>query len=211
MHRHNISRLQPDKRPQKSKRYNRPVPGDRVQIDNCKIGKYLYQFTAVDDCTRMRVLGLYSTRSSKNAIRFLLDKMLPQFPFPVQRIQSDRGQEFLSMDFQDVLRDRCIKFRPNRPYSPHLNGKVERSQKTDRMEFWSTVNRNAERCVLDTQLSEWQQFYNDERTHSTIGKTPKARLDEVRELIPALETVKAAFDPERESYRTNYRGAPSPG
>lgn len=30
-----------------------PVPGDRVQIDNCKIGKGLHQFTAVDDCGRL--------------------------------------------------------------------------------------------------------------------------------------------------------------
>jgi len=31
-----------------------------------------------------------------------------------------------------------IKFRPLRPASPHLNGKVERSQRTDLEEFYAT-------------------------------------------------------------------------
>ena len=61
---HNVSVLRPAKRSKMPKRYNRPTPGDRVQVDNCKIGKGLYQFTAIDDCTRddctrMRVLALY--------------------------------------------------------------------------------------------------------------------------------------------------------
>lgn len=33
-----------------------------------------------------------------------------------------------------------IKFRPNKPGSPHLNGKVERSQKTDKSEFYPTID-----------------------------------------------------------------------
>jgi len=31
-----------------------------------------------------------------------------------------------------------IKFRPIKPESPHLNGKVERTQRTDLDEFYST-------------------------------------------------------------------------
>ncbi len=37
-----------------------------------------------------------------------------------------------------------IKFRPNKPGSPHLNGKVERSQKTDKSEFYATVDIDSE-------------------------------------------------------------------
>lgn len=36
-----------------------------------------------------------------------------------------------------------IKFRPVRPGSPHLNGKVERSQKTDFDGFYATVDLNS--------------------------------------------------------------------
>ena len=37
-----------------------------------------------------------------------------------------------------------IKFRPLKPASPHLNGKVERSQRTDLEEFYASVDLPAE-------------------------------------------------------------------
>ena len=43
-----------------------------------------------------------------------------------------------------------IKFRPIRPASPHLNGKVERAQKTDLDEFYTAVDLDAP--DLDEQL-----------------------------------------------------------
>ena len=51
--------------------------------------------------------------------------MIEQFPFPVQRIQPDRGLEFFAEGFQQKLMSLGIKFRPNKPGSLHLNGKVE--------------------------------------------------------------------------------------
>lgn len=41
-------------------RYERPIPGDRIQMDTCKIAPGLYQYTSVDDCTRYRVLRVYN-------------------------------------------------------------------------------------------------------------------------------------------------------
>lgn len=51
-----------------------------------------------------------------------------------------------------------IKFHPNKPASPHLNGKVERSQKTDKTEFYAAVNIKSN--LLHELLAEWQQYYN---------------------------------------------------
>ena len=204
LHCHGVSVLKPSQRRRGFKRYTRPVPGDRVQIDTCKVGKRLYQFTAIDDCTRMRVLALYSSRSAVNAAHFVENYLLAQFPFPIQRIQSDRGGEFIGEEFQDALRDNRIKFRPNRPRAPHLNGKVERSQRTDRMEFWATVDNTAPRELLKEQVAQWQGFYNQERTHSAIhSKTPNARFHELIDVIPALETVQAAYVPPVKKYVTN--------
>jgi transposase InsO family protein len=56
--------------------------------------------------------------------------MIEEFPFPIQRIQSDRGREFFAEKVQLKIMEYCIKFRPVKPASPLLNGKVERSQKT---------------------------------------------------------------------------------
>ena len=52
-------------------------------------------FTAIDDCTRLRVLGLYDAKTAKNSIAFLEERLLKEFPFPIQRIQTDRGCEFM--------------------------------------------------------------------------------------------------------------------
>ena len=54
----------------KPKRYNRPVPGDRVQMDTCKIRPGLYQFTAIDDCSRFLVAGVARRRNAKIDSRF---------------------------------------------------------------------------------------------------------------------------------------------
>ena len=75
-------------------RYERPVPGDRIQMDTCKIGSNLYQDTTIDDCTRYRVLRLYERRTAANTLDFL-EAVLEEMPFPIQRIQTDRGRELL--------------------------------------------------------------------------------------------------------------------
>jgi transposase-like protein len=54
-------------KPRKTKhRYSRSIPGERVQIDTCQIATGLYQYTAIDDCTRYRVLALYSGKRERN-------------------------------------------------------------------------------------------------------------------------------------------------
>lgn len=46
------------------KRYSRSVPGDRVQMDTMKVAPGVYQYTAIDDCSRFRVLGVYPRRDA---------------------------------------------------------------------------------------------------------------------------------------------------
>jgi transposase InsO family protein len=69
-----------------------------------------------------------------------LDAVIEEMPFAFQRIQTDRGLEFFATKFQERLLKWGIKFRPIKPRSPHLNGKVERSQRTDLDEFYATVD-----------------------------------------------------------------------
>lgn len=55
--------------------------------------------------------------------------------FPIQRIQTDCGPEFYNEALQRELMEHFIKFRPNPPGKPHLNGKVERPQKLTKKSF----------------------------------------------------------------------------
>lgn len=168
-------------------------------MDTCKIAPKRYQYTAVDDCTRYRVLGLYSRRSGANTLQFL-ERLIEEMPFPIQRVQTDRGREFFAMSVQRWLRDHAIKFRPIRPRSPHLNGKVERSQRTDLEEFWPTVDLDA--GDLEDRLSEWQHYYNWERPHGSLnGNSPIDRYFELIHQTPLWEDVEAAFREDHERFR----------
>ena len=185
------------RRKNKYKRYSRPIPGDRIQIDTCKIAPGIYQYTAIDDCTRWRVLDIYKRRTATNTLEFI-DKMIEQFPFPIQRIQSDRGREFFAEKVQKKFIEYAIKFRPVKPASPHLNGKVERSQKTDLEEFYATADlSDFER--LREELECWQFYYNWQRPHGGLkGKTPSQRDGELCNKTPFLEEVQAQYDPSKE-------------
>src|SRR3954453_14911379 len=186
------------------KRYAKEIPGERVQMDTCKIAPGLYQYTAIDDCTRIRVLAVYKRRSAANWLLFL-EKVIEEFPFPIQRIQTDRAREFFAYAFQEKLMEYGIKFRPLKPASPHLNGKVERSQRTDLEEFYATVNLCAE--DLAERLDDWQSHYNEFRVHGSLdGRTPWQVRYERAQRTPLFEEVDALYDESVERIRhPNYR------
>lgn len=180
-------------------RYSRPVPGDRVQMDVCKIAPGIYQYTAIDDCSRFKILYTYKRRTATNTIDFLA-RVLEQFVYPIQRIQTDRGREFFAYSFQEKLREYCVKFRPIKPRSPHLNGKVERSQQTDLQEFYRTANLKDPE--LNERLGEWQFYYNYQRPHSSLnGKTPAEAAAEKSADAPYWDEVIALYDPSKERIR----------
>ena len=84
------------KKKRRKKRVNKPyytpqIPGEKVQIDvkyvprSCCVGKTgkLYQYTAVDECSRLRFRVIYDEHSSYNAARFL-GEAIKFFPFKIQ-------------------------------------------------------------------------------------------------------------------------------
>lgn len=114
--------------------------------------------------------------------------VIEQMPFPIQRIQTDRGLEFFAYSVQERLMEYGIKFRPVKPRSPHLNGKVERTQRTDLDEFYSTVDLKDP--DLPNLLSQWQFHYNWFRTHSSLnGKTPMDIVTSLSDKTPFQEEV----------------------
>ena len=190
--RHNAKSIKKYRRHKDFKRYSRPTPGDRVQIDVTKIKAGVYQYTAVDDCTRLKVLRLYPTKNARYSIQFLGEILdtFGEIGFGVQRIQSDCGPEFYNEAFQEELMEHFIKFRPNPPASPHLNGKVERGQKTDKEEFYRTLNLKDPTLNLEQELARWEHYYNFERPHSSLGgKTPHERFKEVEAQAPVQPEI----------------------
>lgn len=171
-----------------------------------KVAPGLHQFTAVDDCTRLRVIALYPDKTGASAAHFFTERVVKEMPFPIARVQTDRGSEFISHDFIEALRTCRVKLRPNRAGKPHLNGKVERSQQTDLVEFYALeiAGKGKRRQVkrtegLDRRLGEWQRFYNEQRPHGGLeGKTPLERWREVAALTPSRAELDALYDERRE-------------
>lgn len=90
------------------------VPGEKVQIDvkevpyNCLRGKvlrdnkHLYQWTAIDECTRIRFVYVFEEHTPENSVRFLL-MLKKAFPFKIQTIQTDNGTEFTYKFISDTV------------------------------------------------------------------------------------------------------------
>lgn len=151
MKRLGLLRRKQRKRRHKAQIWDTPkVAGERVQIDVKYVPKachvegleQMYQFTAVDECTRLRYRWIAEELSSYNAAKFL---MMAQnyYPFEIQCVQTDNGTEFtnaLHSDKLSVFERYCekagIRHKRIRVATPRHNGKVERVHRTDQERFY---------------------------------------------------------------------------
>jgi len=124
------------------KSYEKKVPGHHVQMDvkflvfkdnkGNKIRRF--QYTAIDDCTRIRALKIYKSHTQASSIDFI-NSVVEKFPFRIKVVRTDNGHEFQSK-FHWHVTDLGMIHVYIAPASPRLNGKVERSHLTDHREFY---------------------------------------------------------------------------
>jgi transposase InsO family protein len=165
-----------------TRRYAKEVPGHHVQVDvkfvslrNFEGNRVRrFQYTAVDDATRIRAMKIYPRHNQQNAIKFI-DDVIEKFPFRIHTIRTDRGHEFQAL-FHWHVEDKGIRHVYIKPRSPQLNGKVERSHRTDQEEFYQLLTYTDD-VDLNQKLAEWERFYNLERPHGAFkGQTPYEAL-----------------------------------
>ena len=133
-------------------------PGERIQIDvkvvprSCLAdpSERLFQYTAIDEFSRLRYLGAYPEQSTYSSADFL-QKAIVWFKrrgVTVECVQTDNGFEFTNR-FSNSKRDIPTLFEATaaklgvhhkliRPYTPRHNGKVERSHREDQKRFYSS-------------------------------------------------------------------------
>jgi transposase len=205
-----LTRKKRQKKNEHTKRYEIPVPG-YLQIDTKSIekdgepGQKLVQFTAIDECSRVRFLSGKMFKSAKNAQKFLQEavKFYASLGVTVQRAQTDHGTEFTLPEnertiasyargetdeslFTTECRRLGIKHRLIKVRTPQLNGKVERSHRTDEERFYSRFKFATEFALDHALKTIWMPEYNELRPHSSLGgMTPidflKKRLKEIEE------------------------------
>ena len=133
-------------------------PGERIQIDVKVVPRKciadpelrLFQYTAIDEYSRYRILGAYPDQTSYSSYQFLL-RVVDEFRrkgINVECVQTDNGHEFtnrlgprgtdtLTM-FEKALSFLNIQHKKIRPYTPRHNGKVERSHREDQKRFYDS-------------------------------------------------------------------------
>ena len=145
-------------------------PSQRVQVDvkyvpkECLVGaaagKRFYQYSAIDEYSRMEFKMIFEEKSGHSSVEFL-KRMLLFFPFPIACIQTDNGAEFtnrfLDTDkpgaFDMALEYYGIPHKLIRVATPRHNGKVERTHRTDQHffyddhRFFSLSDANAQLAV----------------------------------------------------------------
>jgi len=127
-----------------------------------------YQLTLVDDCSRFLAATILEQRTTA-AVSGVLPRLLKNLPFPVHCIQTDNGSEF-GRDLTSLLQHLGIRHTRIRPRSPHLNGKVERVQRTVQEELWDAMGAGR-LGHWERWLQDYVRFYNRHRQHSALGYT----------------------------------------
>ena len=152
-------------------------PGERIQIDvkvvprNCLANprEKLFQYTAIDEYSRLRYLGAYSEQSTYSSADFLQNAVawFGRRGVKVECVQTDNGFEFTNR-FSNSKRELPTLFEATagklgichkliRPYTPRHNGKVERSHREDQKrlynshKFYSLADYGAQLAVRHSQ------------------------------------------------------------
>lgn len=133
-------------------------PGQRVQVDvkvvpRCCIADpelHLFQYTAIDEYSRLRFVAAYPEQSTFSSADFLkkLTEWYGRRNIRVECVQTDNGFEFTNRFantkkdiptlFEKTAAQLGIKHKLIRPYTPRHNGKVERSHREDQKRFYSS-------------------------------------------------------------------------
>lgn len=155
-------------------------PGQRVQMDVKVVPRKcianpelkLYQYTAIDEYSRLRFLGAYEEQSTYSSEDFL-KKMAAWYQrkgIQVECVQTDNGFEFtnrfsnskrkLPTLFENTAAALGIRHKLIRPYTPRHNGKVERSHREDQKRFYD-LHRFYSLIDFEKQLSSHQRRTNN--------------------------------------------------
>lgn len=87
------------------------------------------------------------------------------------------GHEFQAK-FHWHVEDQGVRHVYIKRGTPQLNGKVERSHRSDQQEFYQLLSYKGD-VDLEAKLSEWENFYNFNRPQGAFnGKTPYEALRE---------------------------------
>jgi transposase InsO family protein len=208
LRRHHLNRLAWLDRPtgQLVRRYERERPGDLVHVDVKKLGRipdggghrvhgrrlrpvalrglgYDFIHSLVDDHSRLAYCEVLADERGQTCADFVRRGacFLAEHGVVVNQVMTDNHPSYrLSHEFRTALQELGAVQVLTPPYTPRVNGKVERFNRT-LLEEWAYLRlyaTNQERVDL---LPQWLHRYNYHRNHTALGgRPPIERINNLR-------------------------------
>ncbi len=162
------------------------------------------QQTFSDTYTKVAFVKLYDRKHALVAADLLNERVLPWFEQQdvlLLHILTDRGTEYCGSlqhhEYQLYLAVENIDHSKTKARHPQTNGICERFHRTMQDEFYAVAFRKKAYTTLEelqTDVDEWLEQYNRERTHTgkyCFGRTPLQTFRETKHLAQAkmLDTL----------------------
>jgi transposase InsO family protein len=140
-------------------------------------GTFYYLCCVLDGYSRAIVHWDIKPSMTEGEVEVVLQKAREKHPDARPRIISDNGPQFIAKDFKEFIRLTGMTHVRTSPYYPQSNGKLERWNKSFKVEGWRpALVKNVEQARALTE--KYVTYYNEVRLHSAIGYiTPKDRME----------------------------------
>lgn len=203
--RHGLNRLRWLDRPTGKviRRYEKSRPGELIHVDIKKLGRipdgggwkfdrtrkglrsrpspgYGYIHAAVDDHTRLAYVEVLDDEKAATATGFVhrASVWFATLGISTEAVMTDNGGCYRSRLFADTLTAAGIRHIRIPPRQPHINGKVERFNRT-LLDEWAYVRPYQSETQRTDALAPWLHTYNHHRNHTAIGGPPISRATNV--------------------------------
>jgi transposase InsO family protein len=180
------------------RRFEWPCPGDLLQMDTKRFGRFTrpghavtgdrhrtavekrmrvgWEFchSMIDDHSRLAYTEIHPDQKAPTVVAFV-QRALGFFAahgIAARRVQTDNAWTYThNRALADLLAERGIRHRTIPPRTPQRNGKVERYQQTLARE-WAYGQRYRDSTARAAALPIWLEHYNSVRNHSSISNRP---------------------------------------
>ena len=194
LRRHGLSRLADRDRPTGIPiRYVRERPGELLHMDVKKLGRipdggghlfrgrghgtprarrgYDYVHQVVDDMSRVAFAAIYPDERGTTCAAFLREAaaVFARLGVRIERVMTDNAKNYVaSRAFQATLADIGARHKRTPPFSPQVNGKSERFNRT-MLDEWAYARPYASNNERLLAFGPWLDHYNHHRPHSALG------------------------------------------
>ena len=156
------------------------APGELVQTDTIHhvdptTGRRLYYYTVIDLYTRLAYAKV-ATRILPGIAATAVLEARQVFGFPFAMVQSDNGPEY-GRYFEQQMQRAGVQARHSRLHRPNDNAHIERFNRTIQEEcIGSYWRKSVPLSRQKKKLSEYLEYYNNERVHLGIQMQTPAEM-----------------------------------